>query len=97
MGTEFDMEKIVLVLDPAKQVNKFLSKQTEVTAKRLVKVMDKLRIFPLEGIDISPIVGRKGTLRVRVGDYRIIIRIDLPNRIVYIDRIDNRGDIYKKY
>ncbi|MDY6400446.1 MAG: hypothetical protein SPL10_04310 [Synergistales bacterium] len=36
--------------------------------------------------------GREG-YRLRVGDYRVIF--DMYGNVIYIDRIGNRGDIYK--
>lgn len=39
----------------------------------------------------------KGYYRLRVGNYRVIFRIEsqIEIRIMYIESIDNRGDIYK--
>ena len=35
--------------------------------------------------------------RLRVGDYRILYTIDEAVKIISIENIDNRGDIYKRY
>lgn len=39
----------------------------------------------------------KGYFRLRVGKYRIIFKLESNNeiRIMFIENIDNRGDIYK--
>lgn len=73
-----------------------------------VKVLDKLdnntcqRIFEgLEGLkkqppvgDIKRLLGRnKGKLRLRIGSYRIIYKVEKGK--IYILNIGARGDIYK--
>lgn len=35
--------------------------------------------------------------RLGVGDYRILYTIDEAVKIISIENIDNRGDIYKRY
>lgn len=47
---------------------------------------------PPEG-DIKPLQGKNGQFRLRVGQYRIIYHIE--KRVVKIDKIGARGDIYK--
>jgi mRNA interferase RelE/StbE len=39
----------------------------------------------------------KGHRRLRVGDYRVIYRIDAENNIVIIIAIKHRKDIYKEF
>ena len=35
--------------------------------------------------------------RLRVGNYRILYRVDDVVKIITIENIDNRGDVYKRY
>lgn len=35
--------------------------------------------------------------RLRVGNYRILYRVDEVVKIITIENIDNRGDVYKRY
>jgi mRNA interferase RelE/StbE len=44
--------------------------------------------------DIKPLVGYKGTLRLRVGDWRILFSYADENNIL-IERISPRGEAYK--
>lgn len=39
----------------------------------------------------------RGHRRLRVGDYRIVYRIDLPKRIVIIVAVDHRKDVYNEF
>ena len=71
----------------SRQSAKFLSKQDKITQKRIISAINKLPAG-----DVRKLQGRTG-YRLRVGDFRIIFDID--GNILYIDKIDNRGQIYK--
>jgi mRNA interferase RelE/StbE len=43
----------------------------------------------------KPLKGMKGTWRLRVGDYRIIYRIDHAQRQVTVIHVGNRKDVYR--
>ena len=45
--------------------------------------------------DIRPLKGQVGVYRLRVGGFRIILRIDHLQEIIFVDAIGSRGDIYK--
>ena len=72
----------------SKQAEKFLKKQTPATRNRIRNAIHSL---PLG--DVKKLQGRNG-YRLRVGDYRVIF--DRNGNILYIERIDNRGQIYKE-
>ena len=74
-----------------KQAEKFILSQDKKTAKRISAA---IRQLPLG--DVKPMQGtnKPQKYRLRVGGYRIIFRID--NDVIFILRIDNRGDIYKR-
>ncbi|MCI8506840.1 MAG: type II toxin-antitoxin system RelE/ParE family toxin [Lachnospiraceae bacterium] len=71
----------------SKQAIKFLKKQDMVTRKRIVNA-----ISLLPAGDVKSLQGRNG-YRLRVGDFRIIF--DKQGNILYIEKIDSRGQIYK--
>ncbi len=71
----------------SKQAVKFLKKQDMVTRKRIVNA-----ISFLPSGDVKSLRGRN-EYRLRVGDFRIIF--DKQGNILYIERIDSRGQIYK--
>lgn len=71
----------------SKQSIKFLKKQDMPTRKRIVSAINLLPAG-----DVKSLQGRNG-YRLRVGDFRIIFDID--GKILYIEKIGNRGQIYK--
>ncbi|MEZ3506273.1 MAG: type II toxin-antitoxin system RelE/ParE family toxin [Lachnospiraceae bacterium] len=72
----------------SKQAEKFLKKQTKSTRDRI-----RSAIHALPAGDIKKLKGRDG-YRLRIGDFRVIF--DRDGNIIYIERIDNRGQIYKE-
>ncbi|MDO4439219.1 MAG: type II toxin-antitoxin system RelE/ParE family toxin [Eubacteriales bacterium] len=75
-----------------KAAQKFLDKQDKTQRLRLYKAIYKLP----EGSDIKKMQGYN-LYRLRVGDVRILYSIDDVVKIINIENIDNRGDIYKRY
>ncbi|ESU72927.1 plasmid stabilization system [Geobacillus kaustophilus GBlys] len=52
-----------------------------------------LLAIPPQG-DIKKLKGQDGLYRLRIGTYRVLFRIDHDERIIYIEAIGNRGDVY---
>lgn len=73
----------------SKQAVKFLKKQTPSVRERIQAAIRKLP----KG-DVIKLSGEQDLYRLRVGDYRVII--DKQGTILYIKRIDNRGQVYKR-
>ncbi len=72
------------------------SKQSEKFLKKLnADTRDRIRnaIHNLPSGDIKKLQGRSG-YRLRVGNYRVIF--DKNGYVLYIERIDNRGQVYKE-
>lgn len=72
----------------SKQAIKFLSKQDKSTKIRIVNAINHLPAG-----DVKKLKGQDG-YRLRVGDFRIIF--DYNGNILWIEKIDNRGEVYKK-
>lgn len=72
----------------SKQAEKFLKKQDAITRNRI-----RTAIHNLPSGDVKKLQGRNG-YRLRIGDYRVIF--DRNGNVLYIERIDNRGQIYKE-
>lgn len=72
---------------------KFLQKQDKPTRNRLIKAINQLP----NGIDIKRMQGYHNLYRTRVGNIRILYTIEETVKIINIENIDNRGDVYKKY
>lgn len=73
-----------------KAAQKFLDKQDKGRRLRLYKAIYKLP----SGTDIKKLKGHN-LYRLRVGDCRILYTIDDAIRLIDIQNIDNRGDVYK--
>jgi mRNA interferase RelE/StbE len=74
-----------------KAAQKFLDKQDKAQRIRLYKAIYKLP----DGTDIKKMKGHN-LYRLRIGDYRILYSIDDVVRVIMIENIDNRGDVYKR-
>lgn len=72
----------------SRQALKFLKKQDISTRRRIVSAIEML---PLG--DVKKLKGLSFGYRLRVGEYRVIF--DYDGNIISIERIGNRGDIYK--
>lgn len=72
----------------SKQSVKFLSKQDKPTRIRIVNAINDL-----PNGDVKKLQGQEG-YRLRVGAFRIIF--DYEGNILWIEKIDNRGQVYKK-
>ena len=58
--------------------------------------IDTLRSLPLTGPKIKRLHGRlRAYHRYRVGDYRIVYTVVPSERIVYIDYLQHRKDVYR--
>lgn len=74
-----------------KEAQKFLDKQDKNKRLRLYKAIYKLP----GGTDIKKLKGHN-LYRMRVGDCRILYTIDEAIRLIDIETINNRGDVYKR-
>lgn len=74
-----------------KAAEKFLKKQPRKIQERLLVAIYKLP----EGTDIKKLQGYN-MYRIRVGNMRILYTVDEIIKIISVEEIDNRGDIYKR-
>ena len=72
-----------------KEAQKFLDRQDKNKRLRLYRAIYKLT----EGMDIKKLKGHN-LYRLRVGDCRILYTIDDAIRLIDIEHIGNRGDVY---
>lgn len=76
-----------------KDAIKFIAKQERAIQERISKALNGLAIRPPLG-DIKPLKGQGKVMRLRVGTYRVIFKVNNTEQIVLILTIDNRGDVY---
>lgn len=72
---------------------KFLRKQNQSTQERLMRAIKQLP----NGTDIKKLQGYDYLYRIRVGNMRILYSVKEELKIINIENIDNRGDVYKRY
>ena len=70
---------------------KFLKKQDQKTPERSLSTLTQLP----QGTDIKKLKGLD-MYRMRVGNMRILYLIDDTIKIISIENIDNRGNVYKR-
>jgi len=77
-----------MTINYSKQAIKFLKKQDMTARKRIVSA--------IEGLPHGDVKKLQGTeyYRLRVGDYRVIF--DRLGNAVMIEKIDNRGQVYRR-
>lgn len=74
-----------------KAAEKFLRKQSRKIQERLLDAIYKLP----QGTDIKKLQGQN-MYRMRVGNMRILYTVDNVIKIISVEEIDNRGDVYKR-
>lgn len=71
----------------------------KVQADRQRQILSRLKELAADptnrGADVKPLAG-SGSLRLRVGDYRILFSLDEAERIMTVELIRTRGDVYKR-
>ena len=79
-----------------KQALKTLKSYSKSERELIRKKINGLTEIPPKG-DIKPMQASKTEMRLRVGKYRVIYEYIAENRlrVLMINRIDTRGDIYK--
>ncbi|WP_096200481.1 type II toxin-antitoxin system RelE family toxin [Bacillus sp. FJAT-45350] len=79
------------------KARKFIQKQDTPTRKRIKNALVHLAEDPYnrKENDIKKMKGYTDTFRLRVGDIRMIYKIEDEKVILYVLNIDFRGDIYK--
>ena len=64
--------------------------------KRINKAIEKISNDPFCGSHVKKLVGKlEGKYRYKIGDLRIIYSVDENKKIVFIEAIGPRGNIYK--
>ena len=65
------------------------------TQDRVADAIDRMREWPDLTLDIAPLRGRlRGSLRLRVGAYRVIFTIDHEEQHISIAAVAPRGSVY---
>ncbi|MBE9571463.1 MAG: hypothetical protein IMF11_12610 [Proteobacteria bacterium] len=85
-------------IDLSKQADKFAEKEN-INDDQIQLLIQKFINYSKgldENIDVRKMKGKwKGYHRIKIGKIRMILRVDFKERVVFLDRIDYRGRVYK--
>ncbi len=83
-------------IELSRKAARFYQKADAVTARRLNLAFTKLSEEPFSHYNIKRLTGElAGSFRFRIGPMRIIYSVDDTEKIVHIEVIGFRGDVYK--
>ena len=79
-----------------RQASRYLKKLPTPEKENIKESLRKLALDPFQIPNVKHMVGEwKGYHRIRIGNVRVIFWIDQEEKIIYIDHIGPRGDVYK--
>jgi len=79
-----------------KRALKYLNKLTSFRKAKIKKLLTELINNPIQREDVKPMLGEwKGYYRIKIGNMRLIFWVDQVKKIIYVDHIGPRGDVYK--
>lgn len=82
----------------SKEADKFIKKE-KIEDGELFELIKKVLNYAKgyeENINIKKMKGKwKEYYRIRIGKIRVILKIDFKSKIIFVDRIDYRGNVYK--
>jgi len=79
-----------------KQVLRFIDKRTPKEKTRITNIFLKLKADPYRSdLDIKKLQGRPNVYRLRIGKYRFLYKIIENRLLIFMQKADTRGDIYK--
>ena len=90
IGGNIDMWTVIT----GNAVKRRLAKIPNPDKERIKQALLKLQYKP-EELDIKPLTG-SDEYRLRVGSWRLIMRINEEEKLIFIRALGTRGDIYKK-
>lgn len=76
-----------------KSAVKFIAKLDKISQEQIANGLKGLLSLPPEG-DIRKLKGHTGLYRLRIGSFRVIFHINHQERVIFIQAVGNRGDIY---
>jgi mRNA interferase RelE/StbE len=84
------MYKIIVSKDVYKELRRFPARQQRL----FLEVIDSLKTIPFP-VGCKKLVDRDGVYRIRVGDYRLLYRVDQKVLTILVLRIVHRREIYR--
>jgi mRNA interferase RelE/StbE len=83
-------------VDLSKKTQNFYKNADRPLARKLARCFEQLERDPRKHNNIKPLSGKlAGHFRYRVGDHRVIYRIDEPKKTVVVLKIAHRSEAYE--
>ena len=79
-----------------RQAEKALDRLDRVTEKRLRDRLKELSLNPYDSRLSNDVIMEEGKRYSKVGDWRIIFRIEAPNMVIFVTAIQHRSKAYHK-
>ena len=74
---------------------RYLKRLPKNVKEKIKGLLTQLATSPQKMPNVKGMVGEwAGYYRLRYGDYRIIFAIDHKQKIIYVDHVGSRGDVY---
>lgn len=92
------MSAMPFVVESAPRFDRDLRAAPDQVIKRSISALDELALDPLTprpGFDVKPLTGIPGMYRLRIGTWRLLYRVDLQGRRVYVTTISKRATAYR--
>ena len=80
----------------ARQAEKTLDRLDRVTEKRIRDRLQELSLNPLDPRLANDVIMEEGKKYSRVGDWRVIYRLEAENRVIFVTAIQHRSKAYRK-
>ena len=81
-------------IEVSRAARRYLERLDKPTRQRIADAIDELGRNPYEG-DVRRLEGDPHLFRKRVGDFRILYRVNRSRRFVHVEGIRPRGEAYK--
>lgn len=79
----------------SRDAKRFFERADASLQRRLDRCFDQLKVGPRDAGNIKPLAGNlAGRYRYRIGDYRVIYRIDDRQHLVAVLKITQRSEAY---
>ena len=79
-----------------KKAQRFYGESEPPLARKLARCFQQLEQNPRGHSNVKILSGElNGYFRYRVGDYRVLYRIDEKERVVLVEKIAHRSEVYK--
>jgi mRNA interferase RelE/StbE len=79
----------------SREAKRFFERASASLQRRLDTCFDRLKVNPRSGGSVKPLTGKlRGHYRYRVGDSRVIYRIDDSEQKMFVLKIAHRSDAY---